>query len=90
MLVNEADDSPPSSSRLNNAWSYTSVPSYICLPGVHRYKFTVTFSTVKKKPMNLPIQRHMCCLYIERTSGHRDLERSKHLFVLSLHNFEFT
>jgi len=31
MLVNETDDSPPSSSRLKNAWSYTSVPPYAFL-----------------------------------------------------------
>jgi hypothetical protein len=30
-LVNEADDSPPSSSRLKNAWSYTSFPPYAFL-----------------------------------------------------------
>jgi hypothetical protein len=62
--------------------------STICLPGVHRFKFTVTFYTFKRKLIDLPIQRHVCCLYIERTSRQWDLECSNHLSVLSLHNFK--
>jgi hypothetical protein len=50
-LGREADNSPPSSAEVKNAWSYTSTPQYVfmvwCLVK-HRDSFTFTFTFTKR------------------------------------------